>query len=145
MTLTLNHADQRDVIVQLVADRVPNSVLKTTSTNKTLNLKWQASNRVTFPLQRFRFRFRKKKEIVGLLSSKWCKALQRNSTLKTSSWRNLLSKRRFSDSLVSTVKTKSTLLKSRIPLMSEFRFSLTVYSRKFQWFLFTQPGNNPMT
>ncbi|CAI2348374.1 unnamed protein product [Caenorhabditis sp. 36 PRJEB53466] len=41
MTLTLHGPEQRDVIVQLVADRLPNSVLKTTSTNKTLNLKWQ--------------------------------------------------------------------------------------------------------
>lgn len=41
MTLTLYEPAQRDVIVQLVAARLPNSVLKTTSTNKTLNLKWQ--------------------------------------------------------------------------------------------------------
>uniref|UniRef100_A0A1I7UQL3 ABC transporter domain-containing protein n=2 Tax=Caenorhabditis tropicalis TaxID=1561998 RepID=A0A1I7UQL3_9PELO len=41
MTLTLFEPAQRDVIVQLVAARLPNSVLKTTPTNKTLNLKWQ--------------------------------------------------------------------------------------------------------
>ncbi|KAF1761215.1 hypothetical protein GCK72_009469 [Caenorhabditis remanei] len=41
MTLSLFEPAQRDVIVQLVASRLPNSVLKTTPTNKTLNLKWQ--------------------------------------------------------------------------------------------------------
>ncbi|EGT33610.1 CBN-CED-7 protein [Caenorhabditis brenneri] len=41
MTLTLYEPAQRDVVVQLVAARLPNSILKTTPTNKTLNLKWQ--------------------------------------------------------------------------------------------------------
>lgn len=41
MTLTLYEPAQRDVVVQLVASRLPSSVLKTTPTNKTLNLKWQ--------------------------------------------------------------------------------------------------------
>lgn len=41
MTLSLYEPNQRDMVVQLVQTRLPNSVLKTTSTNKTLNLKWQ--------------------------------------------------------------------------------------------------------
>ncbi|CAI5445253.1 unnamed protein product [Caenorhabditis angaria] len=41
MTLTLNNVDDRQKIVHEVKNRIPNSVLRTPETNKTVNLVWQ--------------------------------------------------------------------------------------------------------